>query len=338
MSPRILGAILRKDVLSLYPLVLLTTLLFAGDVFIVSLDLVPLWHMFRQLLLLFACTILIFSVFQLDAPVSLVDDWLCRPVPRKELLTAKLVLIFSVVYLSRAVATFLVDLGLGRPVIESLLDAVLLRDQLLLIVLPILLITAVVTRTLVQGIGVLLAIFVCVFMIPTPFLRPHGPLEPGIREALLDSGFNWLATTPAKLVSMILVALAFWLAYWRRRILQARVLLVVTLVSILLFFGLPMALLPWKANFALQAATLPGKDSASDTIVRRIQLRNPRICFPATRLEEHGTDAAFSAARKFAALGWWDDEALVGTGPGSITFITSVEPRSLPLDWRVKLN
>jgi non-heme chloroperoxidase len=335
---RILGGILKKDVLSLYPLVLLTTLLFAGDVFIVSLDLVPLWPMFRQLLLLFASTILVFSVFQLDAPVSMVDDWLCRPVPRKELLAAKLTLIFSVIYLSRAVAAFLVDLGLGHSVIESVLDAVLLRDRLLLIVLPILLITAVVTRTLVQGIGVLLAIFVCVFMIPTPFLRPHGPLEPGIREALLDSGINWLATTPAKVVSIILVALAFWLVYWRRRILQARVLLVVTLVSILLLFGLPMALLPWKATFALQAETLPGKDSAGETTIRRIQLRNPRICFPATRLEVQATDAAFSAARQMNGLGWWDEEALLDAGPGSITFITSVEPRSLPLDWRVKLN
>lgn len=338
MNFRILGAILRKDVLSLYPLVLLTTLLFAGDVVIVSLDLMPLWSMFRLLLLLFACTLLVFSVFQLDTPVSMVDDWLCRPVPRRELLAAKLLLVFSVIYLSRAVATLLVDLGLGHSVLESLLDAVLLRDQLLLIVLPLLLITAVVTRTLVQGIGVLLGIFVCVFMIPTPFLRPWGPLEPGIHEALLDSGINWLATAPAKTVAILLVALAFWLVYWRRRILQARILLVVTLACILFFFMLPMVLLPWRTNFAIQAATLPTQGAADEAITRRIQLRNPRFCFPATRLEGQATDAAFNAARQISGLGWWDDEALVDAGPESIAFITSFEPRALPLDWRVKLN
>ena len=53
----------------------------------------------------------------------------------------------------------------------------LLQDELTLFVLPILLFIAIVTRTLVQGFGVLFAIFICVFVIPTPFVRPPGPLS-----------------------------------------------------------------------------------------------------------------------------------------------------------------
>ena len=69
----------------------------------------------------------------------------------------------------------------------------LLQDEVSLFVLPILLFTAIVTRTFVQGFGVLFAIFICVFVIPTPFVRPPGPLSPGIRDELLYSGMQWLA-------------------------------------------------------------------------------------------------------------------------------------------------
>ena len=34
----------------------------------------------------------------------------------------------------------------------------------------------------------------------------------------------------------------------------------------------------------------------------------------------------------------WDDEELRGVGPNSVAFLTGIEPRGLPLDWRVKLN
>src|SRR5436190_3983364 len=119
MNFRILGAILKKDVQSLLPLVLLTIALFAGDVLIVRLELLGPWGPFRQPVLFLASMALIFSVFQLDSPVSLVDDWLCRPVPRRELIVAKMLLVIAVVYLTRVVTTLLVDLGLGWPLANS---------------------------------------------------------------------------------------------------------------------------------------------------------------------------------------------------------------------------
>jgi len=335
MNFRILGAILKKDVLSLYPLVLLTTLLFAGDVIVIRLELLPLWESFRMPVLLLAGATLILTLVQLDSRVSLVDDWLCRPVPCKELLTAKLALLFAVIYLSRVFATLIADLILRHSLAESLLDAVLLQDRLLLLVLPLLLLTAVVTHTLVQGFGVLMAVFLCVFMIPTPIVQAPDPLHPAIGHELSGVGMDWLGTTPAKVVAILLVVLGLWLVYWRRAVLQARLVLALTVLMTLFFVLLPMWLLPWPTVFSLQTR-LASAVASLDT--HGIYLRNTRVCFPATRLGNLATDAAFTAARQLNGLQPWTDEDLRDSGPESIAFLTSIEPRGLPLDWRVKLN
>lgn len=334
MNFSVLGAILKKDVLSLAPIVALTALLFLADPIIVRLDLLPAWTMYNVPVILVTLVVLILPVFQLDSAASLTDDWLCRPVPARELVAAKLVLVLSAVYLPRAIGAFFADLSLGLPLAEAFLDAVLLRDKPSLLLLPIFLFTAVVTRSFVQGFGVLFAIFICVFALPTPFVRPPGPLDPGIREYLAHSGMEWLASTPAKLASLALVASGFWLVYWRRRLAAARVLMALTVFATLFFMLLPMGLLPWNYTFALQQALGPAP--AADTA--RVSLRNPRVCLPAARRSELATDAEFVAATQRNGLTLWDDEELRGVGPNSVAFLTSIEPRGLPLDWRVKLN
>jgi pimeloyl-ACP methyl ester carboxylesterase len=335
---RIAGAILRKDALILFPLVLLTILLLAGDVFFTRLDVFLLWPLVRQALIGLSVTALVLSVFQLDSPVGLTDDWLCRPVPRRELLTAKLLLVLSVLYLSPAVATFIVDLVLDLPWVEALQDALLLQDPYFLLPLPVLLITAMVTRNLVQGIGALIALVVCVFLIPGPFIATPGPLSPGIGEAVEAAGLRWIMLVPAKLVPLLLVALVCWLVYWRKRIALARAMLVFTTCVTVLFVVAPMWLLPWEKLYALQRATLPEAARAAADVADRIQLRNPRACFPATRIRNLSSDVAFSAARKFHDVRLWSEEALRAAGQDSLAFVTSIEVTSLPLDWRVKLN
>ncbi len=335
---RIAGAILRKDVLILYPLVLLCILLLAGDVIITRLELLPLWISLRQPLVGLSVMALIFSVFQNDSPVGLTDDWLCRPVPRRELLAAKLLLVLAVLYLSRAIATFGVDLALGLPLVEALQDALLLQDPYILLPLPVVLIIAMVTRNLVQGIGTLIGLFICVFVIPTPLTSEPGPLDPGIGDALEAAGLGWIMLTPAKLVPLLLVAVVCWLVYWRKQITAARVLLVVTTLAIAMFIVLPMWVLPWSTVYAVQRAALPEAASEGAVVASRLQLRNPRACFPATRIGNLSSDTAFGAARQFHSLRLWPEEALRGAGPDSLAFFTSIEVDSLPLDWRVKLN
>ena len=249
------------------------------------------------------------------------------------LIGAKLLLLCGVVYLPRAIGAFIADLGLGYSVTESLLDAVTLQDKLSGFLLPILIFAAIVTRTFVQGFGLLFAIWICVFLLPTPFVRPPGPLTPGLRDELYFSGMHWLAVTPAKLAMLVLLAIGFWLAYWRRRIAAARILMVVAVCVTLLFLLLPVALPPGN-TIAMQAAfaPAPGPDA------KGISLRNPRLCFPAARRADLSSDGAFVAAIEGSGLEPWDGEALRDIGPNSIAFLTSVEPRGLPPDWRVRLN
>lgn len=334
MNFAILGAILKKDVLSLAPIATLVAMLFLGDALIVRLDLLSPWSMYRTPVLLAALAMLLMLIFQLDAPASLTDDWLCRPIRKRELLGAKLLLALSTVYLPRAVGVFFADVSLGFSLTESFLDAVLLQDTILLFSLPILLFTAIVTRTLGQGFGVLFAIFIGVFVLPTPFVRPPGPLTPGIRDALLFSGIQWLAATPAQIVSLILAALGFWLVYWRRRIAAARLLMTFTVCVATLLVLLPMGLLPWNATWAIHKALRPESYPAG----ARTALHNMHECFPATRRAELSTDAAFIAATHRSGVSLWDEEALRDTGANSIAFLSHMEPRGLPRDWRVKLN
>jgi len=327
----ILGAVLKKDVRSLLPLVALTALLFLGDAFILRLDLLPLWSIWGTVVLLVAFIVLIISVFQLDSPASLTEDWLCRPVRKRELLGAKIALVLSTVYLPHAVGTLIADVSLGFPLSEVLLDAVLLPDELFLILMPVMMFVAIITRTFVQAFGVWFAIFIGVFVVPTPFVRARGPLDLGIDE-LLTSGMIWVAMAPARLASLLLVVLAFWLVYWRRRLTLARGLLVVTVCVIVFSFVAPMSLVPWKSTFALQAATGPAPPADS----ARIFLRSIRACFPAAMRSAQSTDMAFVGAKGGVRL--WGDEGLEDAGPNSVAFVTAIEARGLPLDWRVKLN
>jgi pimeloyl-ACP methyl ester carboxylesterase len=329
---KIVGAVFRKDLTSLLPLVSLAALLFCADAVIVRTGVLPAWPEYNLPVLIVGLLVVVLAVFQQDSPASLVDDWLCRPLGGIELISAKLLLVLTVVYLPRVLGIFITDLALGSPFAESLLDALLLENGLLVALIPVLLFTAIITRTFVQGFGVLFAVFIIVVVIPTPFVRPPGPLTPGLREALFVSGMDWIATTPAMVLSILLVAAGFWLSYGRRQLGQARALFAVTVCAMVLCFVMPMALLPWNKVFALQQATAPtpGPDAAD------IHLRATQACFPATRRAALGGDAAFATVSRH--FGEWSEEELRDIGPDSLAFLTAIEPRGLPLDWRAKLD
>jgi pimeloyl-ACP methyl ester carboxylesterase len=345
MNLRIVAAIIKKDARSLYLLILIVALLFAGDVLLMRLDLVAGWAALRTPVLLLAGTVLILAVVQLDPPVSQVDDWLCRPVPRAELLTAKLVLLLAVMRLPQVVTTLVIESALGTSGSETLQRAMLLHDSSAtssfftwaVALLPPLLITALVTRTLVQGIGVLLGLFICAFVIPTPFVTAPGPLQPAIGEALFGVGMGWLATVPGALVAFALCGIACWLVVWRRRIRAARLVLAITMLALVVLTLLPLWLLPWKAVYAAQTALVrPQASSPPDT--GTIYLHNVRTCFPSTRVRDLATDPAFGEARRAISVRDWTYEDQAEAGPESVAFLTSIEPRRLPPGWRAGLT
>jgi non-heme chloroperoxidase len=342
MNARIVAAILRKDVLSLLPLVAMTALLFLGDALLTRLEILAIWTAYGPAVLLVALLVIVMTVLQLDSPASMSDDWLCRPLRVRELLAAKFALIVATTYLPRAVGVFVADLSLGYPVREALQDALLLPDKFFPFIVLIFLFAAIVTRTFVQGFSILFVIFICVFAIPTPFVRPPGPLTPGIRDDLWYSGMAWLSTTPAWVACLLMLVAGFWLVY-RRRLGQARFLLAATVGVTVLLLVTPMAWLPWETTFALQKSlgarerTESATGASTGPDLSRISLRNTQVCFPAVRRDALG-DPGFDTARRKAGLQWWDEEVLQGADPESVAFLTHIEPWGLPLDWRVKLN
>lgn len=338
MNLRTIGAILQKDLRSLYPLVLLTALLFAGDVLLQRVEWIPVWYMFRVPLLMLGASVLVLAVFQTDTAASLVDDWLCRPVPRAELLTAKLALVLAALYGSRVLATLVIDPLLGASLTETLQEAFLLQDAMAVFVLAVLLFIALVTRSVIQGIGVLLGILIAVFVIPTPLVSATGPLEPAIGEALIGVGFGWLAFTPATVTAIVLFAFGCWLVYWRREIRAARVLLGVSVTLMLALVLAPMWLMKWQPVFAAQTTLAPAAAPDAPVDAEAIYLRHPSACFPATRKADLASDSAFAAALKASGVWAWTDENIADSGPDSVAFLTSIEPRQVPPDWRLRLN
>lgn len=336
MNLRILGAILKKDVRSLYPIVSIATLLFAGDVVLMRLDLIPVWSLFQFPVLLLVGTVTIFAVFQTDPPVSQVHDWLGRPVPRGELLTAKLILLFAVLYVSRAIVTLIIEPFMGSSLAETLQKTLLFVDPLALFVLPLLLFVAVVTRSILQGFIVLIASFTVVFALPTPFIGAPGPLEPVIGDGLNLVGMGWLSFIPATLVPFALFALGCWLIYWRRQVRAARALLGASFALAVLLALLPAWIVPWKPVFATQVALSPPVSPAAPADSDPIYLRNPRVCLTAAKIRDLATDPAFMAARQSGTVKNWTSEDQAEVGPDSVAFVTSIEPRRLPIDWRVR--
>jgi pimeloyl-ACP methyl ester carboxylesterase len=335
---RITGTLIRKDVLSLLPLILLTTLIQVLDLLVEKLDVLSLLAAFMPYVVLLSSFALILSVFQLDAPASLVDDWLCRPIPKSALLFAKLSVVLTTLYGSRVLGTLGIDLYLGYSLAESLLDAFLLQEKYALFVLPILIMIALVTTTLVQGMGALLGLFVVVFLIPTPLISPPGPLEPGIGEALGETGLGWMATAPGKLVLLVLLGVCMLVVFRFRNILLGRILLVTSTAVTVLLAILPMYVVPWDLLYRTQSFMTGRAEESAPAAAETFSLHADSACFPALPPQALNNDATYLAASQYMGLSNWTEEQLEAAGPGGVSFITRVAPRGLPRDWRAQAS
>jgi len=334
---RIAGTLIRKDVLSLLPLILLTALIHVLDLMVEKLDILPVLSAFMPYLVLLSSFALILSVFQLDAPASLVDDWLCRPVPKGALLLAKLSLILATVYLSRVLAMFIIDLYLGYPLLEALLEALLLQDEWAMFVFPVLIMIGLVTTTLVQGMGALLGLFVVIFVIPTPLIAPPGPLQPGIRDAFSEAGVGWMGMSSAKIMLLVLLGLCMLAVFRDRNILLGRIVLTGSAALTLLVAIAPFYLLPWDPVFRMHGK-LTGRVADNAPAVANFTLHAEGACFPALSPDALDNDATFVAASNVMGLSSWNARQLRAIGPGGMSFITRVTPRGLPRDWRAQAS
>lgn len=331
----VIVAILTKDARSLGPVLLLTALLQAMAIVASRADLWPVLTAWLPTLLIIVNSVVIFSVIQTDPPVSLTDDWLCRPVSRGGLLIAKLLLLTLVIYLPRVLTTLAIDLLRQEPLGAALLDALLLQSSFEPLYLPIVLMAAVCTASMLEGVGVLLAVFVAVFVIPTPFISPPGPEDLTVGEAMQNNGLQWLSMFPGKLIFMIAAATCLWFAYARRSSYLARVTFAAGLVAGIAVIVAPMLWLPWQFGFGLQQAL--HADSDRNAQAAEPALRHTRACFPAARLGEIAEGGESENARALFALDRWGDEQLKAAGKDAVAFTTQVRPRGLPDEWRLQV-
>ena len=97
---------------------------------------------------------------------------------------------------------------------------------------------------------------------------------------------------------------------------------------------LPHGLMPWNSTFALQASR-PGAGRGHGA---HFTAQSARLL--SRRSPQHAGDrrGVCRGDAQGTATGCGKDEALRDVGPNSIAFLTNIEPRGLPLDWRVKLN
>ena len=249
--------IVKKDLLLLWPLVLfgalaqwgLFALVFAMDATPQS----PYLRPFAQLGTAVVFLTIVFTVAlgaQQEPIPGTRQDWLVRPIRRRDLLAAKLLFVILAVHVPMFLGDVVGTMAHGFSLGEAL-SAGLARDLLIFVTvsLPTLAFAAM-TRSLGQFIAVGIAYFIAVAAI-TILLSLAARLA-GQEQAtnpLAWTGVAWIPQTMGRIALAAGAVIALLLLYLRRRIALARgVLPGFALLSVI------VALLPWSWIFALQQA------------------------------------------------------------------------------------
>lgn len=330
-SRSLVTAILKKDARMLYPVMLLTAFLQAATIIVSRVDAWPVLTSWMPMIVIIVNSLAIFSIIQTDPPVSLTDDWLCRPVPRSALLFAKLTMMTAVIYVPRVLTTLALDLLQGVPPFASVLDSLLLQDPIALLFVPIVLMTAVCTVSMLQGFGVLIALFATIFIVPTPFVSPPAPESTTLGETLFANGFEWIGMFSSKQIFIVATALCLWAAYARRAVAHARIAFIGGTAAGLLAILASMFLVPWPFTFGLQqmSSGSANRDSLEPTV------RHAFACFPAIRLSDPAANGSTDSVTGLFALHRWGESRLKEAGKDAIAFTTQVIAHGLPDEWRL---
>jgi hypothetical protein len=198
---------------------------------------------------LLAIGILIVTIVQQDALPGLRQDWLVRPVQRRDLMLSKILFIVLAVQcpifiteVGQGLATgFLLPQSLGAPFSRSLW-------MLLAMDLP-LLAFATLTRNLVEAVGAGLVVFLGASFFTTSTMRLAA-----------FSGIAWVADSLQLIWCALAVAIVLGLQYYRRKTVRAR-----WMYGGAVLVWLFAQLLPWQAAFAVQERFSPSP-AAADSV------------------------------------------------------------------------
>lgn len=351
IRPAAIRAIVKKDCLSLRPFASLIVSLILMGIVVTDFDILPasvaaIAATMLPIITLIATSVLILTVFQQDPSVSLVHDWLTKPISKPELLTAKLLFLALVVIAPNILGQLTANLINGHSIGESIVEATAVENDLLFLLVPVLVIVAAVTPTLLQAAGALLVPFMIgaiVFSVAVPNSGSGGyryPNPDAIGEEWFRMGYAWVLVSSLVFIVSALMLAVIWLQYSRRRTLVARALSCGVLVAC--FTALEYV--NWSVVFGFLRTAVPLSAAAPIDLLKAELAPG---CFPATvvgnvsqiRPSASSTTrpSASSTSRQIMGLPFWSPELLAAAGPAAITFATTLDSRNLPEDWTVKV-
>jgi hypothetical protein len=195
-----------------------------------------------QMIMLLASGILVTAAVHLDAIPGLRQDWLVRPIKRRDLLAAKLLFVILLVQGPILLTEFIGAAANGFPVAQSL-SAAFSRCvfSLAIFYLPILAFASL-TRNFTEGVAGAVIAFVA-FAI----LRQAVEMVVGLDGLMLQTGAGWLAESAMTLIALSGTAVVLSVQYFQRKTARARGLTIAAGLLVVLAFCTP-----WRPAFAIQ--------------------------------------------------------------------------------------
>lgn len=344
-------AIVRKDLRSLMPLVLLSFVVFLAHPLIASLDLeamagdTQLWRFAQSSmywLSYFMGILLMVSVLQQDPARSLTHDSLTRPLGRTDLLLAKLLFMFLCIAVPVMLGRLLINLRLNLDVATAVANAVSIEKLPAVLPVPLLFAAALMTPNLRALIALLVKVLL-VFLIPGwSVTRPLLGLL-GIEIGTEFNGLGWVQAAPIFLAGLLACALVYYALYWRRQM-RASGWLFAACVALVFFSVYPPGwLYDWDRAIAANRLLL---NTADATLEDEVFMSPVQACFPAAL---HMQGITQSGADHVLVNAAWPEAVLAAAGPQAVTFATTlrtperlrewIQPtfmaRSMSVKWRV---
>lgn len=328
LRPKVVAAIIRKDLHALWPMALVAIVLLLADIVVANFahiggsELRALLPLVTQL----TCALLVVAAIQQDTAVSVSHDWLTKPISRVDVVAAKGAFIALALFAPIVLIRFVVYLAQAFSLGEALLTAFDVDDIYILLVLPVVIAVAVVTPTLLQAAAALIALFVLIFVVPTVL---NAFDIPTFDERIIGAGSGWIWLWSGTVAALGVAAAVLYLQYGKRSTPKARTLLVVApVVAILIpsFTG-------WPELLAIQRAVAPDPPHRDDFAISL-----NAGCFPAESTALLAGTGASSPQARLVGAGLWNQADLQQAGRGSIAFATGIAPRDLEEGWIMRVS
>lgn len=348
---RLIAAIVKKDIRSLLPLIVLASIAFLLQPVIASLDaiattgdaefLATVQANFYWVSYFMACLLMI-SVLQLDPADSLTHDWLARPVPRLHWLAGKLLVMVLVIVLPIIAGRFVLYLTQGYGVWSSLAFAAAIEKLPATLVVPMLFAVGLLAPNLRRAIVVMTLVFFIFLMPAWSVTRPLLEML-GIELGTEFDSMMWLQAVPIVVAGFAGTVAVFWWLVCRR---QPRLATPGFAASVMLVFFTvypPMWLLDWDKAIAIHRALINRSDAQAQ---HTVTLEPLQACYPASFI---GSADSRTANPLLVSAGWSASQ-LQAAGTHGLTLATtmraraagthwlhsSVTGRDMDIDWRVE--